>query len=238
MKREEFTLEIDIFTPSTIPMSRLAEYLQQFSELLGHEANVHFSKLGKGSLLCKAYAEEQVAPKVRERVASVVDGTAPKPALKAHSMIDDLLAADNGIGGIYSGEEKIIEFPGRRRAIKERIGPVQRSTTLDGQIYSIGGRDDTINVHLRRKDKTVKCEVSIELARRLAPFFLAGNIRLFGRGDWYRVDSVWEMTAFTAVDFIELDGCTLGESIGQIRDVFAGVSGDGLLSEMNELRQS
>ena len=39
MKRYEITLEIDIFTPATLPMSRLAQYLAEFSELLGHEAN-------------------------------------------------------------------------------------------------------------------------------------------------------------------------------------------------------
>src|SRR5258706_6917806 len=157
MKREEITLEIDVFTPETLPMARLAQYLAEFSELLGHEANVHFARLSKGSARCKAFADVQVAPKIRERVESVVDGSAPNNAFRAHVAIDDLLAADNAIGGVYLGEERVIDFPGRRRANKEKIGPVRRSTSIEGQIFSLGGKDDTINVHLRHKNQTYRC---------------------------------------------------------------------------------
>jgi hypothetical protein len=237
VKREEITLEIDVFTPDTLPMARLAQYLEQFSELLGHEANVHFSRLMEGSARCKAFADTQVAPKIRERVEAVVDGSAPKSALKAHGAIDDLLAADNAIGGVYLGEEKIIEFPGRRRATREKVGPVRRTTSIEGQIFSLGGKDDTINVHLRNKDQAYRCEVSVDLARKLAPYFLNGNVRLFGQGDWYRVDSVWQMANFTAVDFVPLEKNKLSESIADLREIFSDVSGEDFLRTMEELRR-
>lgn len=237
MKREEIVLEIDAYTPATLPMARLAEYLAQFALLLGNEANVHFSKLSKGSARCVAYADEQATPKVRERVESVVSGTAPKPAMKAHKEIDDLLAHDNAIGGVYLGQQKLIEFPGRRRAQKEKIGPVRRDTSLDGQIFMIGGRDETINVHLRNGEKTFRCEVSIDLARRLAPYFLNGSVRLFGHGEWYRIDSHWEMANFVAVDFTELERKTLNESIGGMRGIFSSVQPEGLLSDLEDLRR-
>lgn len=237
MKREEIVLEIDAYTPATLPMARLAEYLAKFAALLGDEANVHFSKLVKGSARCMAYADEQAVPKVRERVESVVSGTAPRPTLKAHKEIDDLLAADNAIGGVYIGEQKLIEFPGRRRAQKEKIGPVRRDTSLDGEIFMIGGRDDTINVHLRNGDKTFRCEVSIELAKRLAPYFLNGPVRLFGHGEWYRIDSYWEMANFTAIDFTPLERTTLKASIEGLRHVFSGVQPEGLLADLDQLRR-
>ena len=236
-KREEITLEIDVYTPASLPMARLARYLVELSELLGSEENVHFSRLVKGSAKCKAFVDTQAAPKVRERIESVVDGTAPKAAMKAHFAIDDLLAADNAIGGIYLRDEKIIEFPGRRRTVKEKIGPVRRSAAIDGQIFSIGGKDETINVHLRNKNQTYRCEVSIELARKLAPYFLNGAVRLYGQGDWYRVDSKWEMTNFFASDFVELDQKDLYESLRGLREVFASVPAEGLLSTMDELRR-
>jgi hypothetical protein len=237
MKRDEITLEIDIFTPATLPMSRLAQYLAEFSELLGHEANIHFSKLTKGSTKCKAFADTQVAPKIRERVDSVVNGSAPKSAIKAHGAIDDLLAADNAIGGIYLGDEKVIEFPGRRRATQEKIGPVRRSTTIEGQIFSLGGKDETINVHLRNKQQAYRCEVSVDLAKKLAPHFLNGNVRLFGDGEWYRVDSKWEMARFMAIDFVELDRAELRDSVNSIREVFSGLSGEDFISAMTDLRR-
>lgn len=237
MKRGEITLEIDVFTPDTLPMSRLAQYLTAFSELLGHEANVHFSRLTKGSANCRAFADVQVVPKIRERVESVINGNAPKSALKAHAAIDDLLAADNAIGGVYLEKEKVIEYPGRRRAMKEKVGPVRRATTIDGQIFSLGGRDETINVHLRNKQQTYRCEVSIDLARKLASHFLTGNVRLFGQGEWYRIGSKWEMARFIAVDFIELDSGDLRESIDSLRGIFSGIAEEGFVDAMRELRR-
>jgi hypothetical protein len=237
MKREEIILDIDVFTPDSLPMARLAEYLARFSELLGHAENVHFTRVLKGSAKCKAFIDPQAAPKVRERVESVINGSAPKAAMRAHKDIDDLLAADNAIGGVYLGGERVIEFPGRRRATKEKIGPVRRSTSIEGQIFQIGGKDDTINVHLRDKDRLYRCEVSVELAKKLAPMFLTGKVRLFGHGDWYRVDSHWEMANFLAVEFVELEGKTLNETVAGIRDVFSAVHADDFLSAMDALRR-
>ena len=37
----EFRFTIDAFTPSTIPLLRLAEYMQDFAILLGNEKSVH-----------------------------------------------------------------------------------------------------------------------------------------------------------------------------------------------------
>ena len=61
MKREEISFDIDVFTPETLPMARLAEYLAKFSELLGNAENVHFSRLMKGSAKCKAFVDPEAA---------------------------------------------------------------------------------------------------------------------------------------------------------------------------------
>jgi hypothetical protein len=95
MKREPIVLTIDAFTPDTLPMSRLAEYLKPFAAMLGGEANVHFDRVFEGSAACSAFVEPQDAPKVRERVQGISSKTAPKSAMKAYADIDDLLAKDN-----------------------------------------------------------------------------------------------------------------------------------------------
>ena len=86
MKRKEISLDIDIYTPTMLPMARLAQYLAAFAELLGNEESVHFSQVVKGSARCKAFVDEPAFPKVRERVEQVVDGSAPKPAMKGRSV--------------------------------------------------------------------------------------------------------------------------------------------------------
>ena len=237
MKKHEITLVIDKFTPATIPMGRLAAYMREFAVILGSDDNVHFKKLGRGSTRIAAVAADHAAPKVRARLDEVIELTAPRPALNARQDVDDMLASDNAVGHVEFDGARIIEFPGRLRPAQEKIGPVRRATDLDGQIYQIGGKDETINVHMRGRDGEIRFEAGIELARRMAPFLLLGRVRVFGEGEWWRVNGKWERHNFFATDFIPLDRTSLTDSIKGIQGLFSGVSADDFLSVMAELRQ-
>jgi len=237
MKREEVSLIIDVFTPETLPMSRLAEYLRSFSAMLGHEESIHFKKVEKGSADCIAEIETVAYPKVQERLSSVVAGDAPRSALEAHERIDDLLAKDNAIGFVKLGGHNVIEFPGRRRGAKEVIGPVARRSSIEGQIFSIGGKDETINVHLKDGERELRCVVSISLARDLGPHLRGGRLRLFGQGFWSRVDGRWAMKTFEADSFVVLDESPLRATLSSIRKTFAQVNPDEFLETTLELRR-
>ncbi len=219
-------------------MARLAQYVEKFAALLGNESSVHFISVEPGSCRLRASAEDPAVPKIKERASRIADRTASRPALKAHDEIDDLLAADNAIGEIYFGDSKVLEFPGRRRRVKEEIGPVQRPTTIDGYIFSIGGKDETINVHLKDGDIESKCVVSIEMARKLKPYLLMPQkVRLLGNGQWYREDGRWHRRSFTAEDFLPLNEAALGESLNRLRAAFENVDPDDFIKTMNELRR-
>jgi hypothetical protein len=236
MKKPEVVLVIDAFTPATLPMVRLAAYMREFAILLGSEERVHFKRLKKGSACLAAYPDDQAAPKVKTRLEEVIASTAPKPALKACQDLDDLMANDNAIGHVAIDGARVIEFPGRLRPAQEKIGPVRRSTSVEGQIYQIGGKDETINVHMRGRDGEIRAEVSIELARRLAPHLLLGRVRLFGEGDWYRVNEKWERQNFTAVDFAPLDKHSLPDALREMQQLFSDVSPNDYFSLVAELR--
>jgi len=236
MKKQEISLIIDRFTPDTIPMSRLAVYMREFASLLGSEERVHFKRLKKGSACIVAWPDEQAVPKVNARLDEVVEKSAPREALKAHREIDDLLADDNAIGFIEREGRRLLEFPGRLRPVQEKIGPVRRSTSIEGTIYQIGGKDETINVHMRGRDGELRAEVSIDLARKLAPYLLFGRVRLFGEGDWYRVNGRWERHRFTAISFAPLEKQSLHDAIREMSQLFAGVDPDDVASTVAELR--
>lgn len=237
MKIERIEFVIDRFTPRTIPMFRLAEYMRSFAELLGNDEHVHFDGVRKGSTRLAAFPDPVAAPKVRSRLEEVVEGTAPLPAVRAHGRLDELLAFDNAIGHIEYAGATVIDFPGRRRPKPEKLGPIRRSTSVEGQIFQIGGKDQTINVHLRGKDgDDVRVEVSISLARQLAPYLLSGEVRLFGEGDWYRIDDRWERHNFTATGFCPLGTDSLIDSLQHIRSIFADVDADDFSATMAELR--
>ena len=48
-RRELLEFVIDAYSPETLPMSRLAEYMAQLATLLGEKSHVHFVELAAGS---------------------------------------------------------------------------------------------------------------------------------------------------------------------------------------------
>jgi hypothetical protein len=46
---EEFRLKIEAYTPETMPMQGLAEYLAELALMLGERASVHFVRLEPGN---------------------------------------------------------------------------------------------------------------------------------------------------------------------------------------------
>jgi hypothetical protein len=215
---EVYELYIDALTPATIPMARLSEYMADFAELLGHEAHVHFERVKPGSLSIACRVEPIAQNKVRRRIEEVRYRTAPKSALKAYWSLDERLAEDNAVGRIVQRTSKVIEFPGRTRAVERSTGPIEQPGTLDGEVIQIGGRDETINVHLKMGDAIVHCVTSKPVARRLAPHLFGPPVRLSGTGIWSRSESgSWSVKKFTITDLAMLDRTPLPKLFEELR---------------------
>jgi hypothetical protein len=215
---EVYELYIDSFTPETIPMARLADYMSSFAELLGHCEYVHFGKLKPGSLSVAARVDEIGRRKVERRVDEVRYGGGPEPARKALREIDDKLAEDNAVGRIVHGKAKLIEFPGRTRRVEEKLGPIEQPGTLDGEVIQVGGRDETINIHLKAGEQIHTCVTSKSIARRLAHHIFGSTIRVRGAGTWARLESgVWILKRFEITDFETLDETPLSKLFEGLR---------------------
>ena len=216
---EIYELYIDAFTPETIPMARLADYMTSFAELLGNREHVHFGKMKQGSVVVAASVDEIAQRKVEMRIDEVRYGVGPELARKALREIDDRLAEDNAVGRVLRGKVKLIEFPGRTRHVEAKLGPVEQAGVLDGEVIQIGGRDETINVHLRSGDQIQPpCVTSKAIARRLAQHIFGGPIRVRGKGTWARMESgVWILKKFEIVDFEPLDETPLSKLFDGLR---------------------
>jgi hypothetical protein len=222
MPDEVYELYIDALTPATIPMARLSEYMADFAELLGHQEHVHFDGVKPGSLSIACRVEPIARNKVLRRVEEVRYRTAPKRALVAYASLDKRLAEDNAIGRIVQRTAKVIEFPGRTRVVERSTGPIEQSGTLDGEVIQIGGRDETINVHLKMGDEIIHCVTTKPVARRLAPHLFGPPVRLSGSGVWSRAESgTWSVRRFTITDFETLDRTPLPKLFEGLRTKLA-----------------
>lgn len=222
---DEYELWLDAYTPETIPMNRLAEYLAALSKLLGHQSNVHFSGLANGSTRAIATVEREAAPKVALRVAHASSGAAANDAVAAFNEINKLLRLDNAVGQLrhrpHAGiESVVIKFPGREAPLPEKFGPFKEAAEVDGELVRIGGRDSSAHATIVDASGTPwSAELTRELAQRIASYLYKGPVlRVSGEARWERDESGhWKMLGFKMNDFVVLDDVDLGQVTQQLR---------------------
>jgi len=215
----------DSFTPETLPMDRLADYVAAFAKLLGEQGNVHFRSIEAGSAVLVATIDAPAEPKVRERMVAVHEGGGPRDARKAFADLDEMLRKDNATGALSDAAGAVvISFPGRNRPEPLIYGPVRQDGTIDGQLIRVGGKDETVPVHLR--DGAIihtGLFCTPEIARRIAPHLYGPTLRVHGAGTWFRTGAgAWELRNFRITDFEVLDDAPLLTVVGYLRKVLGG----------------
>ena len=238
-KGKERRFKIDVFTPDTLPMERLAEYMLQFAMLLGETERVHFVDVSRGSAVLRARVEDVAVPKVERRLTDASRGQGDLVALKALQSLDDMLAEDNAVGQLLDdGDAEIIAFPGRNRPKSLEYGPFREEGVLEGVIIKVGGKGASVPIWLQDRDTVYKnCTARRPLARKLAKHYDANLLRVSGSGSWMRLaNGAWLMRSFEIKDFELLDDAPLADVIKRLHGVEGADWGDDPLSDLARLR--
>lgn len=215
----EYRFKIDAYTPETMPMGRLAEYMAELSRMLGERERVHFLKLSRGSTVLVHRVEREAVPKVRDRVSNLRQGQGTVESLRAFQTINRLLREDNAIGtlrGTPSGGV-VIRFPGREE-IKEKFEAVRQHGSIDGIVTGIRGKDETIHITIQVEGNQVSgCNTTKLIAKKLGAR-LFEPVRLFGRGRWSRdADGNWSLEDFRVESFEALSDANLSSALEDLR---------------------
>ena len=223
----EYKFKIDAYTPDTIPMARLAEYMLDLAVLLGEKEHVHFARLETGSTMLVQRIDKESVPKVSARIGTLnaAKGEGPEDALRAFKALDRRLAEDNAVGRLYREDgAEIIFFPGCEKVRPLTFGAFNQAGSLDGMLIKIGGKDDTVPVHLQEGCVTHICNATRDLACRLAPYLFTATLRVHGTGRWERdAEGVWILRRFNIADFEVLDDMPLRAVVARLR----GLPGNG-----------
>ncbi len=237
-----YTLHIDAYSPETIPMARLAEYMQGLATMLGHEGGVHFDRLDPGSTKLVSRIDHEQVPKVTAALDALARGEGNPDALKAQEIIDRLLAGDNATGYLYEDNNpgaKIIAFSGVSKPRPVQYGPIKQEGTLDGILVSVGGADKTIHIRLQHGDmKYSNIDTDRETARRLGKH-LFEPLRVFGTGSWLREeDGTWTLKRFKVDSFEALKTDDLRDVLDELRKIEGSewAEQDGALATLRSLR--
>ncbi len=237
----EYRLRIDAYSPDTMPMARLAEYMSELATLLGEQTAVHFQRLERGSTVLVSKIETEAVPKVRERVNAMrrQRGPVPDDALRAYRKMNNLLREDNGVASLKERGNRavVISFPGREDA-QERYPLTREYGSIEGTVVSVAGKDHTVHVRLLVESGTTLSGIyttNRQIGKALAHLF-DEPVRLEGMGSWKREDSgTWKLEAFKIESFEELTSATLSHAITELRELSLKFD-DGAFEELDILR--
>ena len=87
--------KISAYSPATMPMARLARYLDNLATVLGETKSVHLVGVEDGSTIPVLAVEYEAYRKVRQRASEVRNCEGSEYVLKARRAIEDDLAADD-----------------------------------------------------------------------------------------------------------------------------------------------
>jgi hypothetical protein len=239
-KYRRIKFKIDGFTPLTLPMARLAEYIKDLATLLGAENDVHFERVAKGSAALVSLVHEPEYLTVRGRIIAAEAGNASPEANRAYRDIRALLRQDMVPAKFVDDTgRKIVAFP-KLEVVSPQFGSVAQEGTLEGVLIKIGGRDETVPAHLQDAKKFYKCNTTRQIARQLAPHLFSDPIRVFGKGKWNRNEfAEWNLEFFQITHFERLDDEPLPQLVDHLRDV-QGSDWDKIhdpLGELNRIRK-
>ncbi len=211
---------MDRWLPATIPMKRLAQYMDKMAGLLGSQDRVHFAKITKGSARPEFNVEEVVAFEVAQRLKAAANGE----WFEGQKLIKDInrmLMEDGCVGYLRAlSGPRYIEFPGRKTPIAQEV-TVHESGELEGQIIRVGGKDDTVPVTLMGDGGVdYKCQTSRTIAKELAKLLFGATVRVNGKGKWRRnSEGVWTLEYFQIQGHEILDDVPLEKFVQEMRAI-------------------
>lgn len=216
---EEYRFKIDAWSPSKIPMARLAEYMLPLAQMLGETGQVHFRRLARGSTVIVSDVEREAVPKVLARVSQVNRGEGTVETLRVYGTINKLLRDDNAVGVLKTGNAVVLPFPGRNEA-QEEFESVRQRGFVDGVVTGVRGKDETRHITLETANGQVSGFYTTRaIAKQLARKY-DEQVRLFGRGRWHRdKEGVWTLLDFKVEGFEELDDAPLSEALKNLRGI-------------------
>lgn len=216
----EYLFHIEAYTPETIPMARLATYMDQLAELLDEKAAVHFVRLDAGSTKLVHRIEREAVPKIERRLRAIEQGVAPKEVLRAYQRINGLLREDNAEGRYYDQTgNNIIMFPGATQVRPEFNLVIERGQ-IDGEIIKIGGKRAEVPVVVRDGTRELSGIVADRVIAKYLAHHLFDRVRLFGVGRWRRNEMTdWELQSFRVERFEIPDPSGLSATLARLQAV-------------------
>jgi hypothetical protein len=209
---EELRLLIPAYTPDTMPLGRLIEYLKEIAEVVGDVSDeMHLVKILKSSTRPVFKMTPLAADRARQQIAVVRSGSGTSKQRDAYGRVRQMVRADGGrpvkladrTGVLLNFDPAVDEA--------QIIATARQATTFDGTLIRVGGSSETSTVLMQ--------DLSGETLAKAMASYLFDPLRVFGTGSWERYRSgKWRLGGMTIQHFEPLPTESLLDTLQKMRD--------------------
>jgi hypothetical protein len=216
---EELELVIPAYTPETMPLDRLLQYLQQIGEVIGEPQEMHLVRIESSSTKPVFKVPIPLAMLVRERAAAVRSGSGTQVQRAAYNRIRQMVRKDGGKPASLKDRTGIIlDFPPTLEEA-ETISGVRQASSFDGSLLRVGGVGEYTPILMQDLSGNIFAGFSAPkiLAKAMAKL-LFEPIRVSGIGSWDRSPAgEWKLSKMLIQVYEPLSDETLDEVFQKLR---------------------
>ena len=95
--------------------------------------------------------------------------------------------------------------------------PPANRCEIQGELFQIGGRGETISLYLRNEGKVFICAATRQQGREISEY-LFRQVRIHGSGKWIRSEQgKWKLVGFTLFSFSPMENTRIVAAVAAIR---------------------
>lgn len=184
---EELEFVIPAYTPETMPLPRLLEYLTQIAAVVGVADDMHLIRIEKSSTKPVFKMPRETAARARERADAVRLGRGNQAQRTAYERIRQMVRRDGDKPASLSDRSGVILSFFPEEPPDAVVATIRQPTTFDGALTRIGGVGDYSAVQMQ--DVSGKVYSGFSAPRSLAKAMgglLFEPLRVTGIGNWER----------------------------------------------------
>jgi len=210
---------IPAYTPDTMPLDRLLDYLRQIGDVVGAPQDLHLVRIEASSTMPVFSVQVPVAIQARQRAAEIRTGGGTDRQRAAYNQIRQMIRKDSGRpASLKDRTGVILDFPPAPEEL-ESASTVRQATTFDGSLMRLGGVGDPVPVQMQDLNGEVFSGFSAPrtIAKSIAPLIFE-PIRVTGIGEWERTpQGVWKLNRMSIQAYEPLSNETLAEVFQKLR---------------------
>lgn len=220
---ERFKFTVPGYTPETMPLDRLMEYLNHLSIVLGNPGDLHLVGMEKGSTRPILAMRHDVAAKARHHARQVAEGGGSARRRAAFNAVRRMVAEDGGKPAVLKAPRGaiILRFPGIELGEDQIINTLRQPTSVEGQLVRLGGIGENAQLLIQELNGSVIAGCSAPRAVTQAMGHLIYHwVRVNGIGSWRRTEKgKWEIVRLHVQTFEPLDESDLEEVVAKLQAV-------------------